>query len=232
MAQRRAHRGPRNRTFLDLPKASTSHANTRVKLPYGLTARQVVAAINSVYAYLQATNESSVACGYPRAEELMQPAGFSGHISLLFVEYFAKHSHSTLMVNSYPNGHPDLLSRHHTRTGKEKSGKHGIEVKTTRSNAQAHSARSGWIIVVEIACDLYGPEYMRAPTRVLRVQIAKLEARHWNYYGRKKKSKRTPTSSIKATARALFKDIYVHPDREALRKALRAKKRQHALSKS
>src|SRR5262249_47875280 len=76
--------------YLERPDAATDHAKEHIVVPYGMTARAVLRAINDVYAYLHALNRASVEHGYDRLEDLMQPAGFSGLLSNLFVRSVAR----------------------------------------------------------------------------------------------------------------------------------------------
>lgn len=94
--------------------ADHREANSSVVLPYGMTAEGVVDAINDVYAYLHALNTASIEHGYNRLDDLMQPAGFSGLLSNVFVRSLAK-SFATgtpgLAINQLGGGRPDLVPR-------------------------------------------------------------------------------------------------------------------------
>jgi hypothetical protein len=102
--------------YLNRPTAELADADPGIALPYGLTATAVVAAVNDIHAYLNAINSASVGHGYPRLEELMQAAGFSGLVSGLAVESMARETehegaHPGLRSNRRPNGRPDLVPR-------------------------------------------------------------------------------------------------------------------------
>jgi hypothetical protein len=57
-----------------------------------MTAAGIVKALNDMYAYLHALNRASIEHGYDRLEDLMQPAGFSGLLSNVFVRSIARNS--------------------------------------------------------------------------------------------------------------------------------------------
>src|SRR5215471_18789968 len=98
--------------YLERPEAKTDDAAPNVALPYGMTAEGVVKAINDAYAYLHALNKASIEHGYNRLEDLMQPAGFSGLLSNVFVRSIARQFATAspgLAINQLGGGRPDLV---------------------------------------------------------------------------------------------------------------------------
>src|SRR3954462_2677767 len=100
--------------YLERPEAKREDANESVVLPYGVTAKGFVDAINDMYSYLHALNKASIEHGYNRLEDLMQPAGFSGLLSNVFVRSIARQFGTAvpgLAVNQHGGGRPDLVPR-------------------------------------------------------------------------------------------------------------------------
>jgi hypothetical protein len=164
--------------------------------------------MNDIYAYLQATNSAAALHGYPRLEDIIQPASFSGLLSELVCRAFV---HATaaampgLVRNTWPNGRPDLVPRGVFTGDAVLRGDDGIEVKVSRhvTSIQGHNVESGWIMVVWITADLVTvPVYDRAPTFIDQVSVALLEESDWNFSGRSETSRRTPTASINVAGRA------------------------------
>lgn len=193
--------------YLVRPQAELTDTPGAIALPYGLTTAHVVTAINDIYAYLHATNSAAVMHGYPRLEDIIQPAAFSGLLSELVCRAFV---HATagatpgLVRNLYPNGRPDLVPRGSYAGDAVLHGPDGIEVKVSRfeTSIQGHNPEAGWIMVVWISADLVAmPVYDRAPTYIDRIAVAELEEIDWTYAGRSETSRRTPTASINPTGR-------------------------------
>jgi hypothetical protein len=191
--------------YLERPHASAEHGNPNVQLPYGMTAAGIVVAINDVYAYFHSLNRASIEYGYPRLEDLMQPAGFSGLLSNSFVRSLAREFQNAspgLAINQYPNGRPDLVPRASYPGDAVLRGDEGVEVKVSRSGAQGHNRETGWLVIVKVGVDIKTqPVYDRAPTVVQKVMIAKLDEADWTFSGRGAESRRTPTASINVTGR-------------------------------
>lgn len=189
-------------TYLNRPKADEKDCKPGAALPYGMTVKGVVNAINDVYAYLHAMNKASIDYGYPRLEDLMQAAGFSGLVSNIVVRSMATAFANVkpgLTGNTYPNGRPDLVPRAHYEGDCCKKGDEGIEVKASRATRgwQGHNPDGGWIMIVQMDVDAKTlPIYERRPTTILRVMVAQLEHTDWKFSGRSATSRRTPTASV------------------------------------
>lgn len=209
--------------YLARPGARIDEGETSINLPYGLTLAGIVAVLNDVYAYLHAINTASVEHGYGRLEELMQPAGYSGLLSQLYMHALAKIFATAtpgLALNQYPNGRPDLVPRAHYLNDRAQNGEEGIELKVSRARSgwQGHNPESGWIMIVQIGIDTETePVYERAATVVDRVMLAALENGDWNFSGRGPGSRRTPTASINREGRAKLEAgiIYARSDAES-----------------
>ncbi len=193
--------------YLERPAAEIGDADPKVAMPYGMTAAGVVAAVNDLYAYLQALNRASIEHGYERLEDIMLPAGFSGLLSELFVRAVAKELATVLpgvTKNLRPGGRPDLIPRAKYPGDAVHAGDDGVEVKvsTHETSWQGHNPETGWVMVVQASVDRKtAPVYDRSPTTIERVLIAKLDKSDWSYSGRSATSRRTPTASINKQGR-------------------------------
>jgi hypothetical protein len=191
--------------YLERPEAVLADADPAIPLPYGLTAKAVVAAVNDIHAYLNVMNRAAIDHGYPRLEELMQPAGFSGLISGLAVDSMARETeregaHPGLRANLRANGRPDLVPRGVYPGDAILHGPEGVEVKASRAvrGWQGHNVEVGWLMVVQFSTDITTqPIHDRAPTTIERVMVAHLEKTDWSFSGRSATSRRTPTASVK-----------------------------------
>lgn len=188
--------------WTDRPAANAADLDQSVVMPYGMHADGILAAINDLYAYLQAMNQSSVAHGYERLEEIMLPAGFSGLMSELFVRAVSRALNTAtpgVTRNMRPGGRPDMVPRARYPNDSIHRGEEGVEVKcsTTQSSWQGHNRETGWILILQLRVDrLTSPNYDRSPTLVERVLIGELVEDDWSYSGRSETSRRTPTASI------------------------------------
>jgi hypothetical protein len=194
--------------YLERPVANATDLDATITLPYGITARGILAAISDIYAYIHAVNNASIEHRYDRLEDLMLPSSFSGLISELVVRAVARENASGIpgvTQNLRPGGRPDIIPRATYPDDAVLHGSEGVEVKTSTSATswQGHSPETGWLMVVQIAVDrLTTPVYDRSPTTVERVLIAELVEADWTYSGRREGSRRTPTASINPSGRA------------------------------
>ncbi len=118
-------------------------------LPYQLRHFDFEAAMRDVYDFFFDVNKFLRDRGLSRLEETVRPAILSGVISDMLAASLAKHSRS-LVVNQYPNGHPDLLVGGAHPGNAAKSAEGGVEIKTTRKAGGAvdmHGSRLQTICV-------------------------------------------------------------------------------------
>jgi hypothetical protein len=167
-----------------------------------MTANGILAAVNDIYAYLNALNGASVNHGYERLEEIMLRASYSGLLSELFVRSVARELGTVvpgLARNLRPGGRPDLVPRAMYDGDSVHHGAEGVEVKVSgnATSWQGHNPETGWLMVIQIAVDRETqPVYDREPTMVERVMVALLGESDWTFSGRTGTSRRTPTASI------------------------------------
>jgi hypothetical protein len=127
----------------------TTSFNPNAALPFELRLRDFEMAMQDVYDFFYDVNRGLVDRGLERLDEMLRAAIMSGLLSDMLTASLAKHSR-TLMVNSYHNGHPDLVVRGVYPENSVKAGFEGVEVKTTRKRGGAvdtHGARDQWMCV-------------------------------------------------------------------------------------
>ncbi|MGK2899788.1 MAG: hypothetical protein ACSLE9_14065 [Burkholderiaceae bacterium] len=126
-----------------------SRFNAQAVLPYELRLEDFRLAIQDVYDFFFDVNVGLVAKGLDRLDDTLRPAIMSGVLSDMLTASLAKHSRA-LVVNSYFNGHPDLVLKGRYPNNADKAGEHGVEIKTTRKPGGAvdtHGARDQWMCV-------------------------------------------------------------------------------------
>ena len=126
-----------------------SKFNPAAKLPYELRLKDFEIAMQDVYDFFYDVNSHLTGKGLDRLDDTLRPAIMSGVLSDMLTASLAKHSRA-LAVNSYFNGHPDLVVKGLYANNAAKAGEHGVEIKTTRKAGGAvdtHGARDQWMCV-------------------------------------------------------------------------------------
>lgn len=173
-------------SFIDRATLHPRGWNDHVRLPYGLRASEIKAAIDDIYDLLYNVNRFLVERGWDRLEETLSAATFSGVISELVVEGVSRRS-ATVIKNQFHNGRPDLVPREMYEDDACHRGSEGIEVKASRwSNGwQGHNIEDGWIMICQYFIDREThPVEGRSPSRVDRVLCAQLSESDWSFSGR------------------------------------------------
>lgn len=123
--------------------------NNKSELPYELRLKDFEIAMQDVYDFFFDVNSGLAQRGLERLDDILRPAIMSGLLSDMLTSSLAKHSRA-LTINTYFNGHPDLLVKGVYRDNSVKAGEEGIEIKTTRKRGGAvdtHGARNQWMCV-------------------------------------------------------------------------------------
>jgi hypothetical protein len=123
--------------------------NAEAALPYQLRLDDFRIAMQDVYDFFFDVNTSLVQRGLERLDDMLRPAIMSGLLSDMLTASIAKHSRA-LVVNSYFNGHPDLVVKGAYPQNAVKAGSEGVEIKTTRKRGGAvdtHGGRDQWMCV-------------------------------------------------------------------------------------
>ncbi|MDR1266354.1 MAG: hypothetical protein LBK42_12570 [Propionibacteriaceae bacterium] len=149
--------------------------NPEPVLPFNLRELDFQSAMQDVYDFLFDVNSHLSSRGLPRLDDMLRPAIMSGTLSDLLTEAMAKHSRS-LTVNTYFNGHPDLIVRGRYPNDSVRAGADGVEIKTTKRRGGAvdtHGARDQWMAVFVYEVDNNTePSEQRAPLRFTEVYCA------------------------------------------------------------
>lgn len=123
--------------------------NQTADLPFQFRLKDFELAMQDVYDFFYDVNVLLMSRGLKRLDDMLRPAIMSGLLSDMLTGSLAKHSR-TLLQNKYFNGHPDLLVQGVYPNDSVKSGKEGVEIKTTRKAGGAvdtHGAREQWMCV-------------------------------------------------------------------------------------
>lgn len=110
--------------------------NAAAVLPFNLRIDDFQLAIQDVYDFFYDVNTDLIAKGLERLDDMLRPAIMSGVLSDMLTASLAKHSRS-LVVNTYFNGHPDLVVKGQYPNNSVMAGALGIEIKTTRKSGGA-----------------------------------------------------------------------------------------------
>lgn len=123
--------------------------NPDIALPFELRVEDLRSAAQDVYDFFFDVNVALTSKGLDRLDDMLRPAIMSGVLSDMLTASLAKHSR-TLVVNTYFNGHPDLVVKGEYPDNAIKAGELGVEIKTTRKAGGAvdtHGARDQWMCV-------------------------------------------------------------------------------------
>jgi hypothetical protein len=132
-----------------------SKFNQDAKPPFELRLQDFQMAMQDVYDFFYDVNSHLIGRGLRRLDDMLRPAIMSGLLSDMLTASLAKHSR-VLVENRYFNGHPDLIVQGVYAGNAIKSGKEGVEMKTTRKAGGAvdtHGAREQWMCVFVYAVD-------------------------------------------------------------------------------
>jgi hypothetical protein len=161
---------------MPLSKAQVDEArfNKSVKLPYNLRIEDFRMAMQDVYDFFFDVNTLMSQKDLQRIDDTLRPAIMSGLLSDMLTASMAKHSRS-LTENQYFNGHPDLIVKGKYANNSVKSGREGVEIKTTRKSGGAvdtHGARDQIMCVfVYQVDDATEPACDRMPTIFTEIYI-------------------------------------------------------------
>jgi len=164
-------------------------------LPFGLRIDDIRSAMQDVYDFFYDVNVDLVGKGLERLDDTPRPAIMSGLLSDMITASLAKHSR-TLVVNTYFNGHPDLVVRGTYPGNSIRSGE-GVEIKTTRKPGGAvdtHGARAQWMCVFVYAVDnVSEPAVDRQPMSFTEVYLGRVEIADFRKNARGELGTRTAT---------------------------------------
>ncbi|HWI10178.1 MAG TPA: hypothetical protein VNU48_02505 [Burkholderiaceae bacterium] len=186
--------------------------NPSAVLPFELRLEDFALAIQDVYDFFFDVNVSLVAKGLERLDDTLRPAIMSGVLSDMLTASLAKHSRA-LVVNSYFNGHPDLVVKGRYANNAAKAGEHGVEIKTTRKAGGAvdtHGARDQWMCVFVYEVDNVGePATARSPMTFTEVYLGQVGIADFRKNARGELGTRTATLHAEGIAKLRSSWIYL-----------------------
>lgn len=151
--------------------------NQGAQLPFQLRLEDFLIAMQDVYDLFFDVNSGLLEKGLERLDDFLRPAIMSGLVSDLLTASIAKHARA-LTVNTYFNGHPDLVVKGVYADDAVKAGTEGVEIKTTRKSGGAvdtHGARDQWMAVFVYEVDiLTEPAREREPMNFTEIYLGQV----------------------------------------------------------
>ncbi len=189
----------------------SSKLNAALVLPFELRLDDFRSAAQDVYDFFYDVNTALLAKGLERLDDLLRPAIMSGVLSDMLTASLARHSRS-LTVNTYFNGHPDLVVKGEYPKNAVKSGEQGVEIKTTRKTGGAvdtHGARDQWMCVFVYRVDNESePARSRAPMVFTEIYLGKVTVDDFRRNARGELGTRTATLHAAGIARLRSSWVY------------------------
>jgi hypothetical protein len=184
-------------------RPSDDDFNGKAQIPHGVTVEHIRLAMVDFCDFLGFVNGALHTHSLQRLESMLMPANFSSIVGEFMGAAIPKHC-TTVVKNSYHNGHPDLIPAGAHPKNAIQHHHEGIEIKGSRYSKgwQGHNAEDTWLMVFVFASnrpvdatDGEPPQAFRF-VEVLGAQLAKSD---WNYAGRSATSRRTITASVTPT---------------------------------
>lgn len=188
-----------------------SRLNHELDLPVELRLDDFRGAAQDVYDFLFDVNTGLMAKGLDRLDDTLRPAIMSGVLSDMITASLAKHSRA-LVVNTYFNGHPDLVLRGEYADNAVKSGSKGVEIKTTRKAGGAvdtHGAREQWmcVFVYQVDTDTQ-PARERKPMSFTEIYLGQVTVEDFRRNARGELGTRTATLHAQGIAKLRRSWVY------------------------
>lgn len=185
--------------------------NPDARLPFELRLEDFRLAVQDVYDFFYDVNTGLSAKGLERLDDTLRPAIMSGVLSDMLTASLAKHSR-TLTVNSYFNGHPDLVVKGVYSNNAVKAGEQGVEIKTTRKAGGAvdtHGARDQWMCVFVYAVDNESePAVARKPMTFNEIYLGQVIVDDFRKNARSELGTRTATLHAQGIAKLRSNWVY------------------------
>jgi hypothetical protein len=192
----------------ELDQTKLNHARD---LPFQLRLDDFRVAVQDVYDFFNDVNTGLTAKGLARLDDMLRPAIMSGLLSDMLTASLAKHSR-TLAVNSFFNGHPDLVVNGEYPGNAVKAGSLGVEIKTTRKPGGAvdtHGARNQWMCVFVYAVDNETePARHRRPTTFTEIYLGEVTIDDFRRNARGELGTRTATLHAAGIAKLRLNRVY------------------------
>lgn len=193
-----------------------SKFNLAADLPFELRIADFRLAMQDAYDFFHDVNKHLVGKGLERLDDMLRPANMSGMLSDMLTASLAKHSRA-LVVNTFHNGHPDLLVKGHYANNGVKSGEAGIEIKSTRKAGGAvdtHGGRDQWMCVFVYSVDnKTEPAIDRSSMKFTEVYLAQVTV---DAFRRNERSELgTRTSTLHKDGVRILRDGWIYLDKES-----------------
>jgi hypothetical protein len=174
--------------------------NTESDIPFGLQTDHIKSSMQEFLDFLGFVNVSLLPKRIPRLESFLMPANFSSIVGEFMNAAIPKYC-STLVKNTYHNGHPDMIPAGMFPHNAVQHDTVGIEIKASRhtSGWQGHNAEECWLMVFVFDSNTASDALRGIPPRPFRfvsVYGAQLAKEDWNFSGRSETSRRTITASV------------------------------------
>ncbi|MBF0133107.1 MAG: hypothetical protein HQL75_11035 [Magnetococcales bacterium] len=174
--------------------------NQNGQIPFGLEVGHIQAAMQEFLDFLGFVNLALHSKKIPRLESFLMSANFSSMVGEFMSVAIPKYC-STIVKNTYHNGHPDLIPAGKFPNDAVQHGTLGIEIKGSRhrSGWQGHNAEECWLMVFVFDANTSRDVLNNVPPRpfcFVSVYGAQLMKEDWNFSGRSKTSRRTITARV------------------------------------
>ncbi len=174
--------------------------NQNAQIPFGLEVSHIQAAMQEFLDFLGFVNLALHSKKIPRLESFLMPANFSSMVGEFMNAAIPKYC-TTIVKNTYHNGHPDLIPARKFPNDAVQHGTVGIEIKGSRhrSGWQGHNAEDCWLMVFVFDSNTSRDASNNIPPRpfcFVSVYGAQLMKKDWNFSGRSETSRRTITASV------------------------------------
>lgn len=192
--------------------------NKKAIIPYGLTYKHIKSSMNEFLEFIGFINTQLATRDLSRLESFLMPANFSSLVGEFMNAFLPKYC-STIVKNTYHNGHPDLLPKGMFPNDSMLHADKGIEVKASRHRKgwQGHNPEDVWLMVFVFDANSSRDNsqgIVPKPFRFIEVLGAHLTQDDWKFSGRSATSRRTITASVTRSGYEKMKKnwIYYDPD--------------------
>jgi len=187
--------------------------NLKAKIPFGVTAKHIRAAMRDFIEFLTIIDTQLVAKGMNTLENTIMQANFSSVVGEFISAQIPKYCKG-VVKNRYHNGHPDMLpAGKYPGDASQHAGKDGIEIKASRylQGWQGHNAEDVWLMVFVFQSGREGPRVKKKQGfKFLMVAGAMLSKKDWLFAGRSETSRRTITASVTPAGAAKMKANWIY----------------------
>lgn len=182
--------------------------------PYNLRINDFRNTMDDVYDFMYDINERSVQRGWGRFEDMLQLQALSNVLSNIINLAMARHSRE-LVVNTIPNGHPDLIRHglYPNDSAVSAAPDEGVEMKATRNTSGAvdmHGAREQDLctFVYQVDRDEAKPIGDRKPLQFVGIFLGRVEESDYRKNARNELG--TKTATLDAAGLVKYRQNWVY----------------------